>query len=157
MKFIIILAIFLTSLLISQELKVKANSFKADEKSGTSIFSGKVNVIKGSDELNASRVEIYMDKKHKPTRFVATGNVSFKIKTKNGNMYRGKSQRLIYLPLKKEYHFFKSVHLKQLNDKKEIIGEEVFLNTINGKAYAKGAKNEPVIMIFNIKDDKGEK
>ncbi len=157
MKFIIILAIFLTSLLISQELKVKANSFKADEESGTSIFSGKVNVIQGGDELNASRVEIYMDKKHKPTRFVAIGNVSFKIETKKDNIYIGQAQRVVYLPLKKEYHFFKSVHLKQLNAKKEIIGEEVFLNTVDGKAYAKGAKNEPVIMIFNINDDKEQK
>ena len=48
------------------------------------------------------------------------------------------------------------MYLKQIDKKKEIIGDEVVLKTIEGKAYAKGAKKEPVIMIFDIKD-KGKK
>lgn len=38
--------------------------------------------------------------------------------------------------------------------KKEIIGEEVILKSIEGKAYAKSAKNEPVIMIFELPEEK---
>ncbi|MDP2894452.1 MAG: lipopolysaccharide transport periplasmic protein LptA, partial [Sulfurimonas sp.] len=65
-------------------------------------------------------------------------------------------QKVVYLPKEKEYHFFKDVHLKQINEKKEIIGEEVILKTIEGKAYAKGAEKEPVIMIFDMPEDKKE-
>ena len=153
MNKIIFLTIFLTVSLFSQELKVKANSFKADEKAGISIFDGDVNVLKGTDELNASNVEIHTNEKHKPTKFIAKGDVAFTISTKNGSIYKGNAQRVIYLPKTKEYHFFGDVRLRQVNEKKEIIGSEVVLKTVEGKAYAKGKKSGPVIMIFNIDDE----
>ena len=154
MKQIIILTIFLVASLFSQELKIKANLFNADQKAGISIFEGNVNIVKGSDELNASKVTVYTDVNQKPTKFIAEGNASFYIKTLDGSLYKGKAQKVIYIPNKKEYYFYKDVHLKQINEKKEIIGEEVVLKTIDGKAYAKGAKKEPVIMIFNLPDEK---
>ncbi len=154
MKHIILFALLLTSLLNAEDLRIKANSFKADENTGISVFNGDVNVIKKNDELNASKVTIYVDKDKKPVKFVAIGDVSFTIETEQGAIYNGMAGKVIYLPNKKEYSFFKNVHLKQLNEKKEIIGEEVVLKTIEGKAYAKGVKSEPVIMIFNIPDKK---
>ena len=154
MKYIILFTLFLTSLLNAEDLKIKANSFKADENTGISIFSGDVNIIKKNDELNASEVTIYVDKENQPTKFVAIGDVSFVIETKQGAVYKGVAGKVIYLPNEKEYRFFKNVHLKQVNEKKEIIGEEVVLKTTEGKAYAKGVKSEPVIMIFNIPDEK---
>lgn len=158
MKYILLLTLFLNSLLLSEELKIKANSFKADENTGISVFSGDVIVVKHHDELNASKVTIYVDKEKKPTKFVAIGDVSFAVETKEGSIYKGQAQRVIYLPNEKEYRFFENVHLVQVGDKKEIIGEEVVLKTTEGKAYAKGVKSEPVIMIFNIPDaDKKEK
>jgi lipopolysaccharide export system protein LptA len=154
MKIFIVLAIFWVSVLISQELKVKANKFNADEKAGISIFEGDVNIIKGNDELNASKVTIYTNDKHQPTKYIASGKVSFKIKTKKGSRYEGVAGKVIFLPIAKEYHFFKNVYLKQLDEKKEILGDEVVLKTTEGKAYAKGVKTEPVIMIFEIPQDK---
>ncbi|MDD2652611.1 MAG: lipopolysaccharide transport periplasmic protein LptA [Sulfurimonas sp.] len=157
MKQKIFLTICLTTALFAQELQVKAKLFNADQKKGVSIFEGDVNIIKGSDELNASKVTIHTNANQEPTQFIAEGNASFKIKTLEGALYTGKAQKVIYLPQKKEYHFFQNVHLKQLNEKKEIIGDEVVLKTIEGKAYAKGAQQEPVIMIFNMPEDKKEK
>jgi len=156
MKILIILAFFLTSVLISQELQVKANKFNADEKAGISIFEGDVNIIKGSDELNASKVTIFTNKEHQPTKYIAKGDVSFKIKTKKGSRYEGVASKVIYLPIAKEYHFFKNVYLKQIDEKKEILGDEVVLKTTEGKAYAKGVKTEPVIMIFDMPKEEGE-
>lgn len=153
MKQKIFLTIFLTATLFSQELKVKAKLFNADQKAGISIFEGNVNIIRGSDELNASKVTIHTNANQEPTKFVAEGDASFSIKTLEGALYNGKAQKVVYLPEKKEYHFFKEVHLKQVNEKKEIIGEEVILKTIESKAYAKGAEKEPVIMIFNMPED----
>ena len=153
MKYIILFSLLLTSLLNAQDLKIKANSFKADENTGISVFSGDVNIVKKNDELNASEVTIYVNKENEPTKFVALGNVSFTIQTKQGAVYTGQAGKVVYFPNAKEYHFFKDVHLKQLNEKKEIIGEEVVLKTTEGKAYAKGVESEPVIMIFNIPDE----
>lgn len=153
MKILIASCIFLASSLVAQELQIKANSFHADEKKGISIFEGKVNIIRDYDELNASKVTVYTDKNNEPTKYVAKGNAKFKIKTENGSLYIGKAQKVIYQPNTKEYHFFTDVHLNQVNEKKEIIGNEVVLKTIEGKAYAKGATSEPVIMIFNMPKD----
>ena len=144
----------LLTLLSAQELKVKANSFTSDQNTGISVFSGNVNIIKANDELNASKVTIYVNKEKKPIKFVAVGNVSFSITSKNGGVYKGVAGKAIYLPSKKEYYFYENVHLQQLNDKKEILGDEVVLKTTDGKAYAKGLKKEPVIMIFNIDEEK---
>ncbi|MEN8303405.1 MAG: lipopolysaccharide transport periplasmic protein LptA [Campylobacterota bacterium] len=156
MKFTILFTLFLASLLSAEDLKIKANSFKADENTGVSVFSGDVNIIKKNDELNASEVTIYVDKENQPTKFIAVGDVSFVIETKQGAVYKGQAGKVIYLPNEKEYHFFKDVHLKQVNEKKEIIGEEVVLKTTEGKAYAKGVESEPVIMIFNIPDEEAK-
>jgi lipopolysaccharide export system protein LptA len=157
MKFLTIMTIFLASTLISQELKIKADQFDADEKTGISVFRGKVNIIKGNDELNATKVTVYTDVKHQPTKYIAEGDVSFNIETKKGSLYQGVAGKVIYQPTIKEYYFFRDVHLKQVDEKKEIIGDEVVLKTIEGKAYARGAKKEPVIMIFKMPDEKEEK
>ncbi|MEA2100660.1 MAG: lipopolysaccharide transport periplasmic protein LptA [Campylobacterota bacterium] len=150
MKLLLFTLFFFTSLLMSQELVVKAKEFKTDEKTGITVFKGDVNIVKGMDELNASKITIYINKKREPIRYIAQGDVSFFITTKNLDTYKGSAQKVIYLPTTGEYHFFKDVTLKQINNKKTIIGEEVVLKTIDGEAYAKGAKQEPVIMIFNI-------
>ena len=146
--------ILLCSSIFAQELKIKANSFSADENSGISVFNGDVNVIKKNDELNASEVTIYTDKSNQPTKFVAVGSVSFKIQTKKSIKYEGSAEKVIYLPSEKKYTFYDNVHLKQIGEKKEILGDEVVLDIVEGKAYAKGLKKGPVIMIFDIADEK---
>jgi len=156
MKKILVLASLVSSLLFSQELKITADSFNADEGKGVSVFSGNVSIVKESDELNASSVTIYTNKKNQPTKFIATGNVSFKIETTTAAKYEGTANKVIYIPSKKEYYFYKNVHLRQIDEKKEIQGDEVVLSIEDGKAYAKGLHKEPVIMIFDIAED-GEK
>jgi lipopolysaccharide export system protein LptA len=154
MKKLGVMFLLAVSLLYAEELKIKANSFTSDQKKGISIFSGNVKMKKANDELNASKVTIFVDKDKKPTKFIAVGNVSFTIETKEGAKYKGVAGKTIYYPNKKEYYFYENVHLQQLNDKKEIMGDEVVLKTTDGKAYAKGLKKEPVIMIFDIDEEK---
>ncbi|MFT5662339.1 MAG: lipopolysaccharide export system protein LptA [Sulfurimonas sp.] len=155
MKFLLS-SLLVVSSLISQELKITANSFHADEKKGISIFEGKVKIVREKDKLNADKVIVYTNAKNEPIKYVAQGNTSFTIVTKNEAVYTGKAGKVIYQPNEKEYHFFTDVHLKQIDEKKEIIGNEVVLKTVEGKAYAKGAKSEPVIMIFNMSEDEGK-
>jgi len=153
-KYKLLLTLLSTStLLLASDLHIKANSFNTDQNTGVSVFKGDVNIIKNADELNASKVTVYTDKDNQPTKFVAVGDVSFHIETKEKSQYKGVAQKAVYFPQKKEYHFFKNVHLTQIDEKKEILGDEVILQTIDGKAYAKGLKSEPVIMIFKMTDD----
>jgi len=153
MKYIAII-ILMHTILSASELKIVADSFSADHSKGISIFQGNVNIVKTDDELNASKVTIFTDEKNKPLKFVALGNVSFKIQTKTKEKYEGIAGKVVYIPKEKKYSFFENVHLKQINVKKEIQGDEVVLSTEDGKAYAKGLAKEPVIMIFDIAEEK---
>ena len=146
-----ILVILLTSNLFASQLKILANNFNGDDKKGVSVFSGHVRITRGSDELNASKVTVYTDTKHQPTKMTAEGHVSFYIKTDNNTSYKGVAEKVVYLPTQKEYQFYKDVHLQQLNNKREIDGDKIILNIINGKAVASGASCEPVTMIFHLK------
>lgn len=155
MKNIAVILLIWSVTLFAQELRIKADLFNADESKGITTFEGHVNVVKGDDLLNAKKVTIYTDKKNKPTKVIAQGDVSFKIETKEKARYAGEANRVIFIPKSKEYHFYGDVHLEQLDKDREIKGDEVILNISDGKAYAKGLKKEPVIMRFDIEEEKG--
>lgn len=155
MKQILILLIVSLSI-FANELKIKANSFEADQKKGLSIFSGDVNIVKENDEINASKITVYTDSQNKPTKYIAKGDVTFNITTEEGAKYSGKSQKVIYIPSSKEYYFYDDVHIRQIGEKNEIIGDEVVIKTVEGKANAKSNTNKPVIMIFDVEEKKEE-
>jgi len=144
-------------LLQAQQLKITAEHFEGDEAKGISVFTGNVKIKKGSDELNASKVSIFINANKKPSKYVAEGNVSFFIKTESNATYRGTSQKAIFLPLKKEYQFFTDVHLFQINEHKEIDGDQVTVNTALGQAKAVGGAKKPVTMVFDLSDNNESK
>jgi len=142
------------SLYAAEQLKIVADAFSASEKKGESVFEGHVRIRMGEDELNASKVEVYTDAERRPTKYVAQGDASFFLKAEDGSTYRGKAQKVIFMPQEEEYHFYGNVHLLQLNEHKQIDGEEVVVNVRQGTARAKGAEHQPVIMIFNLPEEK---
>lgn len=152
MRHLFMLFLFLTLFGQAEELRVVAENFDADEQKGISTFTGNVKIEKGSDELNASKVVIYVDKARKPTKYIAEGDVSFYIRTENNDTYRGRSQKAVFVPAEKIYRFYTDVHLKQINRHKEINGDEVVLDALKGRAVAKGAEKKPVIMTFQLED-----
>lgn len=154
---IFLLPIILLISLYAEELKIKADYFESDQKKGISTFRGHVHITKGFDEINATKVIIYTDKEKNPTKFIAIGDVFFKIEDEAKKRYKGRAQKVIYFPNKQEYRFYTDVHLRQIGDKKEIQGDEVVFNATSGKAHAKGVEENPVIMIFDIKEKEEEK
>jgi len=153
LKYLYLLTFFLLITAEAEQLKIVAKSFEGDEQRGITVFKGNVQITKGSDELNASTVTVYTNSKRKPTKYIAKGKVSFYIKTENKAEYKGKAGKAIFIPSQKEYHFYKNVHIEQINEKKEINGEEVVISTVEGKARAKGGNTKPVIMTFEIEDE----
>ncbi|MDF1880569.1 lipopolysaccharide transport periplasmic protein LptA [Sulfurimonas sp. MAG313] len=123
------------------------------KKKGITTFNGNVHIIKGKDELNASKVVVLTNKDRTPYQYTAQGDVSFYISMPDNNAsYRGDAGRVVYYPLKKEYQFYTNVHLYQVGTNRKIFGEEVILNAQDGNARAIGKEKVPVIMIFNIPD-----
>ncbi len=156
-KLLLSLATFLIVNVHAEELKVLSDNFKGDQPNGLSIFTGNVKVTKGLDELNASKVTIYTDAQRKPTKYIAEGSVSFYIVTENGEKYRGKSQKAIYLPNESEYQFYTKVDLIRIDDYRRVKGDKVVVNEIRGFANADSADGEPVVMIFTMQDKNATK
>jgi len=156
MKKLVCCFLVLMSILYAQDLKIQANYFEADEKKGYSYFEGNVHITKGYDEINASKVEIFIDKKRNPYKFIATGDVVFQIESKSHVKYKGKAQKMVYIPAKKEYRFYTDVYLTQLDTNKTLRANEVFLDAIEGKTYAVSSEKEPIDIHFTI-DEKEEK
>jgi len=154
MKQIFIFFIFLSTLLYSEELKIKADSFESNENNKVSVFKGNVHIKKGFDEIRSNKLTIYTDKNRNPIKFIAQGDVFFKIQDESEKKYQGKAQKVVYEPNKKIYKFYVNVFLESLEDKREIEGDEVVFNAVTGKAHAKGVNGNPVIMTFDIKDKK---
>jgi len=148
--FLSILTLFLS--LYAQELKVQANYFESDDKKGKALFKGNVHIKKGIDEINANKVEIFTNKERIPYKYIATGNVTFVISAKSNVTYKGKAQKVIYFPQKKEYIFYTDVFIQQVGTNKMIQGQEVYLDALNGKARAKSGKSKPVIMTFELEE-----
>ncbi len=149
MKWIAILLLSVWPLL-AVELKVIADAFKADESSGLSEFLGNVQITKGADEMNASKVSIYIDNKRRPIKYVAEGNLSFLIHTDTNATYSGSANRGVFMPDEQLYEFYGEVNLWQLDQKKAIVGDKVIVNMLKGTATAEGGDKKPVIMIFEL-------
>ena len=155
--FTLFISLLLCSALYAEELKIKADYFESDQKKGISIFRGNVHIQKSFDEINASKVTIYTDKERNPVKFVAEGDVSFKLEDEHKKHYVGRAQKVVYTPKKEEYRFYTDVYLREIGDTKEIQGDEVVFDATSGKAHAKGVQNNPVIMIFDLKKKEEQK
>lgn len=150
--YLLLMSLYLINSLHAERLTVEAERFMTDEKKGITVFTGNVIAQKGKDDINASKITIHTDADHDPKKIIAEGDVSFQLVTETGDTYVGKAQKAVIKPTEKSYHFFTDVHLRQINQFKEINGDEVFVNTLKGTAKAKGAKKRPVIMVFDIAD-----
>ncbi len=151
-KYLIYFILTALTTINADELRIKSDGFEGDDSKGITIFTGNVAIKKGIDELNASKVTIYTNKEHQPTKYEAVGDVKFYLQNENNATYKGRAQRVIYYPVKQEYHFYKDVYLEEIGDKKVIEGDEVILSVEDGKASAVGAPTKPVLMIFKIAD-----
>lgn len=138
------------------QLKIVADHFSGDEKKNISRFEGNVRISMDSDELNASNVTVELDDDRRPLRYIAEGDVSFYLKTDDNATYKGRANKVVFSPEEEEYRFYKDVHLMQLNEHKQIDGDEVIVNIKAGTATAKGDDKKPVIMIFTLPEKKAE-
>ncbi len=151
MKYLIYLLICAT--LFAGEVQITANKFTANEAKGISIFTGKVHVIRGKDDLKADKVVIKFDKNKQPTLYTATGNVQAKLSIKN-KRYFAKGDTLIYDPLTLKYTIEKNAFLQELNTDKKVYGNKIWVDQARGYYEVDGKKDTPVKFIFKLVDKK---
>ncbi|WP_200763901.1 lipopolysaccharide transport periplasmic protein LptA [Nitrosophilus alvini] len=153
MKFMKIAAILLPMFMLAENVEIVSNSFEADEMKRISIFEGNVNIKRGSDEINASKVIVYFDENKKPFKYEAIKNVKFLIILNKNKIYSGRAGKIIYLPKKAEYIFEKNVYIHQKPEDRKIYGEKIIINKESGQAKVTGKDSKPVKFIFKIDDN----
>jgi len=151
--------IFLTNLLIAENVEITSKNFEADEKRLISIFTGNVHIKKGKDKIDASKVIVYFDENKKPKKYEAIGDVKFFIVLDINRTYEGKAQKIVYLPNRLEYIFEKDVYIVQKPQMRKIYGEKIVINRKTGQAKVEGSDEKPVKFIFKIEENstKGKK
>ncbi len=143
----------------SDKLVIDALDFKMDDKKGISIFTGDVKMKMSKDRLNAQKVEIFFKDTNDgktPTKYIATGKVDFVINTEEKH-FIGNGEKLIYEPAKQKYQVIGNGYLEDVNTKRKIYGEEIFVDQVSGEASVKGTEKKPVRFIINLDNNDNTK
>lgn len=160
MKKLFLLA-FICISLTAQQLIIDSKNFEANDTKGISVFTGKVKLKQGKDRLNSDKLEVHLskkseNKKREALKYVATGNVSFKLYS-NGKAYEGKGDKLIYNIKKLQYSILGNAYIKEKVEDKTLFGETIVINQKTGEAKVKGTESKPVRFIINIEDNSEDK
>jgi len=156
MKFLLNLVLFVTFLFSSSEkLIIDSENFQADDSRNLSIFTGDVRLKKVRDTLKSDKLEVHMKprknkkEKREPDKIIAIGNVKFEFFSKDKH-YKGRGNKVIYNPNKKEYTIIGKAYLNEITQNRELFGEKIFINEETQVAKVDGTKKNPVRFILNI-------
>ena len=154
---ILIITTFLCTAIFANQIQITADSFERNEQTGISSFKGHVHIKKNYDELNASKLFVHVDNENSPIKYIASGDVFFDVTTENNASYFGHSQRLVFFPKEKVYHFYKDVYIEEKITARTLSGEKVILNMETGNSKILGETQTPVRVTFEIDDKNSTK
>ncbi|MRI58859.1 MAG: lipopolysaccharide transport periplasmic protein LptA [Epsilonproteobacteria bacterium] len=143
--------VIVACLAMAKQVEITSDSFEASQKELLSKFIGNVTFKTPSERLHAHKVLIYFDKRKKPIKIEAIGDVRFFIKD-GQKSFEGKAQKVIYYPKKRSYILLGDVKVVQNPGKKVLFAEEVYLDLKNSKLTVKGKEKKPVKMIFTVEE-----
>ena len=124
-------------------------------KKGITELQGEVVVTKGGDTLWADKVIIETDKKNRPQKYTAIGNVRFHTKMPDKEM-KGKAKKAIYDVAKDEYQLIDNAMIEEIGKQNTIKGNVIVFNPQTQEASIKGSNQKPGVITFIIEDKKQE-
>ena len=144
----------LTMILFAQKVQVTSDKMKAYESKKEIHFIGNAKVTKLKDWIHGSEIIVYFNENNETKKYVAEGNVTFELHQKNA-LYKGKADRVIYLPKKSEYILTGNAAINDMVNDRRVNGNEIVLDMTTGNANVKGDSTKPVKFIFDM-EKKGE-
>ena len=144
----------LSVMLLAQKVQITSDAMKAYEKKKEVHFIGNAKVTQKEDWIRGDEITVYFDENNETKKYVASGNVTFELHQKNG-LYKGKADRVSYLPKKSEYILTGNAVIDDLINKRHVDGNEIVLDMTTGNARVKGDRKRPVKFIFDM-EKKGE-
>ena len=141
-------------MLLAQKVQVTSDTMKAYEKKKEVHFIGNAKVTQLEDWIHGDEITVYFDENNETKKYVAKGSVTFELHQKSA-LYKGKADKVTYLPKKSEYILTGNAVIDDLVNKRHVDGNEIILDTITGNARVKGDRKKPVKFIFDM-EKKGE-
>jgi len=143
----------LVTFLSAEVVEIVADKFFADERKQVTEFTGHVIITKSKDKLVADKVVINFDKDRQPLKYVATGNAKIDMVMED-RVYFGKSEKMIYDPIKNQYTLLKNAFLHEKVTNKKVYGDKIFVNQTTGRYEVESDGKKPVKFIFKVEEKK---
>jgi len=137
----------------NKPIDVAANSASMDNKNGTTVLTGKVEIIQGTMLINANKVVVQRDKNGDISTMVATGNLAhFTQQQQAGSAYsKAWGKKMVYSVANQTVTITGNAKVTQLND--TFTGEIVTYHMDKAIVKASGTKQR-VKMIIQPKGQK---
>jgi lipopolysaccharide export system protein LptA len=140
------------AILAGAELEITSQQFRFDPTKNISTFTGQVKAVQGKDYIYCHQLTIYLNKKRKPVKYVASGNVKFRITLDPQDIYTGSGQKLIYkIPTGEIVLEGNGTIVNQVTGNR-VSGDLIQLNRFSKKAVVKSAGNKPVKMVIKVEE-----
>lgn len=149
-KFILFFTLISPLFAVKEKIEITSNTFVADDKKKITEFIGNVKVKKGEDTIEAERLIVTLSPKNEPLRYVAEGKVKLLLTTENGSRYKGSAYRAVYNSQKQQYELNGNVKIMEVKTERELQGDRIVLDQLDGKAQVFGKDNKPVKFIFSV-------
>ena len=141
--FLILFSIYLNA----SSIEITAKNFYHKEDEYKAIFSINAVANDGNNTINADKIIVHLNKKNEAIKYEAIGNVKFTIKSDSRHI-QGKSDKLIYNPIKDIYKLYGRVEVHDLLKNRDVYGDEMVIDQKNRSSYVKSHTKKPVKFIF---------
>jgi len=149
MKKIHLLFILLSLFANAQKLEITADEFMAKDAKKQVRFIGNAHIKQGETVIDASKIILHFNEDNSTKMYEAIGDVRFHIKRSKAN-YRGRCQRMQYLPNTQQYILRGNVKVKDKQNKRDIIASRIDINIRTGAFTIKGNKKRAAKLTFDI-------
>jgi len=149
----ILLCMILVVSLFGEKIDVSSNEMKVNQNTKEIYFIGNAKVIQDKSFIYADKIIVYFNDDNMTKEYEAIKNVSFEF-VKPKSHYKGKANKVIYLPLDDIYILEGNAYVTDLINKRVIKGDKITLDTKSGNANVKGSRKKPVKCIFEMENKK---
>lgn len=150
-RILIVAQLLLTGFVSAEKVEVTSTSMKAENLKKEVHFIGNAKVKKLDDWIHADKIIVYFNENNETKMYKAIGKVTFEFKNEKGH-YKGKSEKVTYYPQKSFYVLTGKAKVDDVQNKRQVKGDEITLDMLTGDSQVKGSKKKPVKFIFTTED-----
>jgi lipopolysaccharide export system protein LptA len=133
-----------------KEIELLGDKFNYYPEKRLSILEGNAQAHRGSDYIYANQLKIYLDQNRKAEKFVAIGNVRFKITLDPKDVYQGTTTKLTYWIKKGDILLEGPSKVVNIVTQEVLSGNYIKLNKFTKQAEVKSNGKKPIRIILKV-------